>query len=181
MSVYALAARPFAISTWLAAGVWPRLAPPVRSATYDVRELEGHDLLYLCLHGLPGQPYWYGGDWSTALSATQILTADLSGTIVYAAGCFGLGPVAAALIGANARAVVGDRDTTFSGYIAPVGSNGLGRLFVRALHKGATAGAAIEWAKWEYLKRHDSPRDYAMCASVTVVGDRTARLTGGGQ
>jgi len=142
--------------------------------------MEGHELLYLCLHGLPGQPYWYGGDWSTALSADQIRDAYLDGAIVYAAGCFGLGQIAAALVQSRAACVVGDRDSTFSGYLAPVGSNGLGRLFVRALRKGATAGGAIEAAKWEYLKRHDSPRDYAMCASVAIVGDRTARLPGGG-
>lgn len=176
--MYALAARPWAVSTRLACGVWPRLAPPVRADNIVLSEMEGADLVYLCLHGLPGQPYLYGGDWSTALTAEQIMTVDLSGAIVYAAGCFGLGPVAGALVNSRAECVVGDRDSTFSGYVLPVGSNGLGRLFVRALKDGATVEGALQSAQWLYLKRHHTPRDYEMVRSVAIVGNRRATLGG---
>src|SRR3990167_1386477 len=101
--MYVLAARSWALSTWLATGRRPVLAPPLRAATFDPSVLVGQDLVYVCLHGLPGQPYWYGSDWSTAVTADQLRRVDLSGVIVYAAGCFGQGPMAAAMGDAGVR------------------------------------------------------------------------------
>lgn len=174
METFALAARPFAVSTWLAAGAWPRTAPPWRAETADRAAMESADLVYLCLHG-EGDA-WYGGDWTRALTVAQLRDMDLSGAIVYLAGCFGVGPMASAVIDARARAVIGDRSGQFAGYLRPTGSNALGRLVVRALRSGATVSGAAEWASWEYLKRRATPRDIAMIRSMAIVGDRQAVL-----
>lgn len=171
-----MAARQWWLSTWIASGVRPLAAPPLRMADFRPEMISGADLLYVCLHGLQGQPYWYGGDWSTAVSADQLREARLDGAVCYLAGCWGAGPMAMALLDAGARAVVGDRDSTWAGYVVPAGSNAFGRVFVAALRAGETVGAAMRTARSRFLETDDSPRARALADSVVVLGESRARL-----
>lgn len=178
MHVVSLAARRWLVSTWIASGARPIAAPPLTMATFEPAIFAGSDILYICLHGLPGQPYLYGSDWSTVVSADQIKACDLAGAVVYLAGCFGQGPMTDALLAAGAAAVVGDADSTWAGYVLPTGSNALGRRFVRELRAGAPVKAALDAAKVWYWGRNRTARDVALLATVGLTGDAGARVQG---
>ena len=135
--MYVLSARAFRVSTFLATGRWPKTSPPVTVETIRPAELESHRVLYFCLHGWEGDPVPYGDDEVPAISAGLVAQADLTGAIVYMAGCWGVGPVSEAMLDAGAAAVVADQDVNWSGYFLPKGSNALGRLFLRGLRLGA--------------------------------------------
>jgi hypothetical protein len=126
-------------------------------AEFDPRALEGHDLLYFKLHGLPGQPYWYGDNWTTALSAEQIRTANLHGSVIFVANCNlwlskpgdprKNAPILLALLQAGARAVVGGSGKNYAKADQPFAADQLGRLFTRALHHGLTPPSAFKLAR----------------------------------
>lgn len=169
MNVLALAAREFRIGTAFAAGAWPVSFPPGRMDTFDPAILTGRDLIYVCLHGLRGQPYLYGDKFETALSAEQIRSVDVGGAVVYLAGCFGEGPIADAFLEAGASAVVGDRDQTWAGAYWPMGSNRLGRLFVRGIRQGGDADAAYRFARARFSATSTDVRDRAILDTVTIL------------
>lgn len=168
MNVLALAAREFQIGTAFAAGVWPVAFPLRGGGAFDVRMLEGRDLIYVCLHGLRNQPYLYGDRFETAISSEQIRTANLGGAVVYMAGCFGDGPVADAFLEAGASAIVGDSDTTWAGTWLPLGSNRLGRLFVRGMRSGGDADYAYRFARERFGETSTDVRDRAILDTVTI-------------
>lgn len=180
MKTYALAARQFAISTWIAAGVRPRTGPPITVDSFRPHDMDGAALVYVCAHGLPNQPHWYGDRMTTLASAAQVRLAKLGGAICYLAGCFGIGPMSDALLDAGAACVVADRDANWSGMFWPRGSNELGRLFVQELRRGSSAGEALDEVRRRYGERHTSPRDIELLDTVELVGDWTARMRGGG-
>lgn len=178
MKTVSLAARRWYVSTWIASGARPIAAPPLTMSSFAPSVISGAALLYVCLHGLPGQPYWYGSDWATVVSAEQIRGARLDGAIVYLAGCYGQGPMTDALLAAGAAAVVGDEDSTWAGYVLPTGSNALGRRFVRHLKAGLSAGAALDRARAEYAATGGDPRAPGLLATVGLAGDAGATLQG---
>jgi len=171
-----LAARSFSIATWIATGVRPRTSPPLTMATFDPHEMDGSALVYVCTHGLPGQPYLYGDGLETMCSAEQVRQARLDGAICYLAGCHGVGPMSDAFVAAGAACVVADRDSNWSGLFWPAGSNLLGRSFVRRLRRGEPAGEALAAALFDYERRHTAPRDVELVGSMVLVGDGSARL-----
>lgn len=170
----AVAARRWAVSTGLAARSVPVLAPPLRAAGFLPPLFEGRKLIYICLHGLPEQPYWYGSDWSTAISAPQIQSCNLGGAIVYLAGCYGQGPMTNALLEAGASAVVGSGDSVWGGYYLPSGTNGMGMRVVRALEQGMNVSEALASAKER--ARQMGPRDIRLAAAMAIAGDLNAVL-----
>lgn len=176
MLVYALAARQFAVSTWIAAGVRPRTGPPLTVDSFRPHDMDGAALVYVCAHGLPNQPYWYGDRFSTLASAAQVRLAKLDGAIAYLAGCYGIGPMSDALLDAGAACVVADRDVNWSGYWLPRGSNAFGRYFVQGLRRGLAAGAAFEEARRRYGERYTAARDVDLLGTVELVGDGLATL-----
>lgn len=176
MKTVSLAARRWYVSTWIASGARPIAAPPLAMSTFAPALISGAALLYVCLHGLPGQPFWYGSDWGTVASAEQVRAARLDGAVVYLAGCYGQGPMTEALLAAGAAAVVGDADSTWAGYVLPTGSNALGRRFVRALRGGLPAGAALDRARAEYAATGADPRAPGLLETVGLVGSPMARL-----
>lgn len=178
MRTVSVAARRWYISTWTASGARPIAAPPLTADTFKPAMISGADLLYVCLHGLPGQPYWYGADWTTAITADQIRAADLRGAVVYLAGCFGAGPMTDALLDAGAAAVVGDEDSTWAGYVLPTGSNALGARFVRSLRGGLPVGPALDAAKAGYGARHQGAKHTALLETVGLRGDPGAVVRG---
>ncbi len=88
MRVFAYCCASMLERTRRAAGMYPRLCPPINVACIAPRTLEGYDLLYLMLHGMPDQPFLYGDRWETALSAETVRSANLAGSVVYSGACY---------------------------------------------------------------------------------------------
>jgi len=110
--------------------------------------LEGYDLLYFQLHGLPEQPFWYGDGYETALSAETIRRARLKGVVVFAANCFlPESPMLDALLGAGATAVIGGGGQNFSRKSALDFADLLGLWVRRGLQAGMGAQMALDIAK----------------------------------
>lgn len=108
--VFAYCAQSFAEATRKAAGVEPLTCPPISAERFPPLGLQGYDFLYLDLHGSPGEPFWRGDDRICALTATQVLSNDLRGCVVFAANCYladGDSPMMDALLDAGARYVIG--------------------------------------------------------------------------
>jgi len=177
--MYVAAARSLALSTLWATRRLPVLSPPLTAERFRPADLEGHRLAYLVLHGLPEQPYLYGDQYVTAITAEQIRAARLDGQIVYLAACFGLGPVSSAFLAAGAAAVMADEDANYAGLLRPQGANALGGRVVRYLRQGETAGDSLYYASQDYIAAGSGydPRRLALVQSMRCVGDRDARLT----
>lgn len=176
MKIYALAARQYRFATWLATGVRPQTSPPLELATFDYHAMDGADLVYVCAHGLGGQPFWYGDRLVSLASADQVRRAWIPGSIAYIAGCFGAGPMTDALLEAGADAVIADENVNWSGLFLPRGSNGLGKILVSLLRRGLAAGDALEVAKVQYLQRNHAARDYELVGSTHLYGDPAASI-----
>lgn len=150
MRVLAYCCRSFVFSAVQAAGVQPHTCPPTTSATFDPRWLEGRDLLYFDLHGEPGEALWRGDDGVIALTATQILEADLGRSIVFAANCHLAdedSPMLEALLDAGARYVIGGDGKNWGGQRALFGATLLGYAFRQAMAMGVEPLQALTWAK----------------------------------
>jgi hypothetical protein len=161
MKILAYCCASFAESTQKAVGVAPLLSPPLSAFDgpgldrFPSLALQGHDLLYFKLHGLPGQPYWYGDDWVTALTSDQIRAADLSRTVVFVANCHlwmpgksSKGqPMLDALLDAGAVAVVGGGGKNWGKKRKVYGADLLGKWFTMCLRLGASPLTAFYVAK----------------------------------
>lgn len=152
MKVFAYCANSFGRSIKRVAGTSPLLSPPHTIDTFHPALIEGYDLLYFKLHGLPNESYWYGDNWTTALSAEQLKAADLKETIVFVSNCWLLdnnnkpGPMLQAL--AHAKAVIGGPGEN---YALPnkIGGVDLLGLYIRVfLQLGLNAKLALQLAQW---------------------------------
>lgn len=142
MYVRAYCAREFQVSTRRAAGVTPLVAPP------DTLDLAARpDLLYLALHGRPGDPVLYGDfDWP-ALHAGAI-QGDWRGVVVFAATCYLPDtPFLAAFTQAGAVVIAG-RGENYTPVHQLAGASLLGLWVRRALAWGARPDLALALAKW---------------------------------
>lgn len=159
MKVFAYLARSLAgpwrwLEGWRGATVMT--CPPRDWREVGPEHLEGYDVLVFKLHGLPGQRFWYGDDWQTALSEGTVREADLGGAVAFVANCHGLrvdggpGVMVEALLAAGVRAVVAGAGDN---YAAPAGSRKrwgadlLGRWFLWGLRVGLGAERALGVAK----------------------------------
>jgi hypothetical protein len=117
-----------------AAGVTRILtSPPITILDFKPEMIQGADLLYLKLHGLPAQAYLYGDGWTTAVSANQIATADLTGCTVFAAVChLPDSPMLQAFFNAGARAVIAGHGSNYASRTRVYGADLLG-LTIRKL------------------------------------------------
>lgn len=115
----------------LAAGVEPLTCPPLTAKTFDAGQLAGRAFIYINLHGLADQPFWYGDGWITALSAAQLHSANLKGATIFAANChlFPNSPMLHALQASRPAAIVGGAGPNFTGRQRLKGADRLGRLF----------------------------------------------------
>lgn len=126
MQTFAYCSQSFGHLMSRVAGASPTLCPPVTMETFEPHWLEGHDLVFFKLHGLKGQPYWYGDDHITALSAGQLAPADgsvgpdLQGAVVFVANCWLTdsdgtpGPMLEALFRAGPTAIIGGSGPTYA-------------------------------------------------------------------
>lgn len=158
MRIFAYCCHSFRHSVRRAAGVEPITSPPFSIFDLDPTELEDHDLLYFKLHGLPGQPYWYGDNWMTAVSAEQISELNLLNTTVFVANCHLYQPAVddvgiryshmlQALLNAGARAVVGGPGINFAARRRVFGADLLGMVFRQVLKANRSAEEALALAK----------------------------------
>lgn len=166
MRTFAYCAASFAKNVRRVAGVVPLTCPPVSLETFDSEVLEGHGLLYFKLHGLPGQPYWYGDKLLTAISAEQIRQADLSNTGVFVANCYTSreSPMFQALRVAGARWIVSGGGENYASSQTIAGVDLLGLYFRRLLGMGLGATRAFKWAKWRLRhKKLDKKTKDTLC------------------
>lgn len=132
------------MSAWLTTGVKPIICPPTTYATLNLDSLKA-PIVHLRLHGMPNQPYLYGDNWLTALSAEQVRNADFSGCTVFLEGCYGLG-MAKAFLQAGALSVVGSSQPTFGKRLFLGPSSKMARAWIRAVTGGMTAQGALQIA-----------------------------------
>jgi hypothetical protein len=148
MRVLAYCCASYRLSVRRAAGVEPLLCPPAGADTFDPAWLSGQDLIYVKLHGMPGQGFWYGDDWVTALSAAQVRGADLGGAVVFVTNCYlPESPMLDALRVAGARAIVGGSGQNYAGKTRVFGADLLGLIFRQLLAVGLGPESALRMAK----------------------------------
>ena len=168
MHVVALSTRRQAESTYRAAGVHPITFPPYDPDSFHPFLLQGTEFLYVKLHGLPGQPYWYGDQMATAISAEQIAHCALEGAIVFSATCHLTGeggrddpapthPMLEALFRAGAQAVVGGSGVNFARPQSVDGADTLGRAFRHLCGMGMDPARAFHLALAGVSLRRLSP------------------------
>lgn len=155
-----------------AAGAEPLTSPPMTAEAFDAGLLLDRDLLYISLHGLPDQPYWYGDDYLTALSVqaftfgTAHRHLSLRHTVVYVASChFTDGPFLDAIKTCRPRALIAGSGENYARSHSLVGPHLLGYYLRRALEAGLPPRLALATAKYRVqittnrLKSHAKTRD----------------------
>jgi len=131
-----------------ATGVSPLTSPPVLAREFDPRWLEGHELLYFRLHGRPGANAWCNDAGSAALTADQVLAADLGGAVVVVANCYGdRGPMARALYAAGAAAAIAGSGPNYAAGRRVVGADLLVRWVILGLRMGLDVDRALSLAR----------------------------------
>lgn len=114
LTTFAYCAHSFVVSARLVANTQPATCPPTHIGTFNPQRLEA-DFVFIKLHGLPEQPFWYGDHWITALSADQIRQADLSRSVVFVASChLPESPMLPALREANARLIIAGHGVNYT-------------------------------------------------------------------
>jgi len=162
MDTFAYCAASFERSVRRAAGTQPLTCPPASMETFDAGELAGRDFIYFKLHGLPGEPYWYGDDWQTALCREQLQVADLSGAVVFVANCnLPQSPMLTALLDAGPVAVIGGPGQNYARSRRVDGADLLG-LYVRRVLSfgfGARDALAVAMLRLKLKRRDKATRD----------------------
>lgn len=149
MKTFAYCSRTFTQSVRSSAGVTPFTCPPLIMEHFLPGLLEGYRFLYFKLHGIKGEPFWYGDNWLTALSAETIHVADLRSAVVFAANChLPESPMLDALLAAGAQAVVAGGGRNFAGVTAMRGADLLGYYFRLMLQLHIPPKAALSMAKY---------------------------------
>jgi hypothetical protein len=137
VNVWAYCCQEFKKSTRRAAGVEPLTCPPVCASDFEPRWLAGGDdgpwdLIYLDLHGQPGDTAWYGDQHIVALTEKQVRSVDLGGAVVFAVNCYladDESPMMDALLDAGARYVIGGAGLNYGGTASMIGASKLGQRF----------------------------------------------------
>ncbi len=116
--------------------------------TFKPGALDGYEFYYFKLHGLAGQPYWYGDNWVTALSADQVREARMDGAVVFVANCYlPDSPMLAALLSNGARAVIGGAGQNYARSNTVDGADLLGLWVRRGLQFGLSVEKALQLGK----------------------------------
>ena len=159
--MFVYCARSWRVSTALTTHCIPLTCPPVTAETLDTARLVDR-LIYLRLHGIPGQPYLYGDNWQTAISAEQVRSLRLPGSLVFLEGCYGA-LFAQAFLDAGALAVAGSNQATYGKRMFMGASSKIGKAWLKEVLNGHSAGDA--------LGKANAGNNW------NVVGDKEARLT----
>ncbi len=148
MKIAALSTLTGANATRQATGVEPITFPPHTLQDFKPEMIEGADLLYVHLHGIDRQPYWYGDGFQTAVSAEQIKACHLQNMIAFVANCFGSDSrMIQALFSAGVQTIVAGPGTNYTVVNRVRGADLLGRYFIDALRAGQSPLGALAIAK----------------------------------
>ena len=161
LKIGAYCTRSARFAVWRATGVIPITSPPAHTGTFQPTWLEGFDLLYFRLHGNEQGTVWFGDMGVPAITAAQILQADLEGTVVVVGNCFGdKGPVTKALFTAGAKTVIAGPGKNIAARERVVGVDLLVRNLIRSFRRHKTVDQAIRDSKrrlcftsWRYSDR----------------------------
>lgn len=155
MKVFAYCTELAARAVGEATRVVPLTSPPSTHVDIQPETLEGYDLLYFRLHGIPNVPIWFGEDRKgeyPALTAENLSGADLSGSVVVVANCYGSdSPLVCAFYHAGARAVIAGTGSNYASGKRVIGTDKLVRSLIRALARGWSLPSALRWAKMSLL------------------------------
>lgn len=169
MNVWAYCASDWWKATRAAGGVTPVLSPPFDHKTVGLAKATGSNLVYLNLHGYPGQPHLYGQASGvigpTALTAPAVARYDWSGVVVFMEVCYsaadGGNPVARSFLDNGATAVIGSTTEAY-GRMRPVVFDGeadrLFYFFRRAYGRSRNHEKALVTAK-KWLRAISWPLD----------------------
>ena len=158
------------------AGVDPITSPPLSLANFDPLVMTGAGLVFFKMHGLEGQPFWYGDNAITACSAEQLAHAPIGGALVFAANCWGgdKSPMVQALLSAGAECVITGTGLNMAGIKQAAGADNLGRWWRWALRLGRDAFAAFQLAKVMSIGQQPALRDDIN--SFMLLGNTKAKL-----
>jgi hypothetical protein len=152
MRTLAYCAASFRQSVTKASGGQPLTCPPWTADNFNHAWLEHNDFLYFKLHGMQGEPFWYGDNWVTALSANHIRNTDLQETVAFVANCHlwapgeeETSPMLQSLLDAGAI-VIGGSGENYARSNAIDGADRLGRNLRILLEKGAQPRQAFRLA-----------------------------------
>jgi len=127
-------------------------SPPLFASHILPEFLEGYDLLYLDLHGLPQSGFLYtqtynkAGDF--ALNFQTVRRADLDGTVVVATTCYlPETPFVNAFLHAGAAAVIGGSGANYGSRRRLSGAQALAKHVIRNLQRDVAPAAALGRAK----------------------------------
>jgi hypothetical protein len=133
------------ISTWRTTRVKPFTSPPLAADSLSIEALYA-PIVYIRLHGMPGQPYLYGDPGLiTALSAKQVIKANFNESDVFLEGCYG-DMMADAFLCAGARSVSGSRAPTWGRRWRLGPSSIVGREWLHQILSGKSPETAMQIA-----------------------------------
>lgn len=167
---YCTASQRYAVSR--AAGAEPLTSPPMTADAFDAGLLLGRDLLYLALHGIPDQPYWYGDHYLTALTVDALQNLNLRKTVVFVASChFTAGPFLDALLACRPRALIAGSGENYARNQSLVGPHLLGYFLRRSLEAGLPPRLALATAKYRVQITTNRLKSRAKTKDVRLVED----------
>ncbi|MDH7488821.1 MAG: tetratricopeptide repeat protein [Anaerolineae bacterium] len=180
-----------------------RMSPPISRQEFSVLAQSRPRLAYFNLHGVEGEPAWYGqrdpdfaADYPlfpVALMPDDIASTWAAGATVLTEACYGadvLGrthkdSIALRLLYEGARAVVGSTRLAYGSLTPPLaGADLLGRLFWLAVTSGMPIGQALQWAKLSFandlLNRQGylDSEDQKTLLTFNLFGDPTLTVEG---
>ena len=136
--------RAWRISCLLTIGKWPLTSPGLTAANLDLMRLSA-EIVYIRLHGMPGQHHLYGDPgWPTALSAVDVASSEAfrKTKLVFLEGCFGQ-EMADAFLAAGAQTVIGSDRITWSRALRVGPASKVGQKTIAAARKGKDVSAAL--------------------------------------
>lgn len=156
MDIWAYCTAPAREAVTKATGVEPVVSPPMTASEFDVRWLEGHDVLYFRLHGMVDQTVWYGegsrGGLYVALTINQLREPRLGGALVVVANCYAAkSPMIAELYRAGASAVIAGEGPNFAAGRRVIGADKLAREVIAGLRGGRSIERALRVARMKLL------------------------------
>ncbi len=180
-----------------------RMSPPVSRHEFSVLAQGRPRLVYFNLHGVEGEPAWYGqrdpdfaADYPlfpVALMPDDVAGGWATGAIVFTEACYGadvLGrthsdSIALRLLHEGARAVVGSTRLAYGSLTLPLtGADLLGRLFWLAVTGGLPIGQALQWAKLSFAndlmnrQGYLDSEDQKTLLTFNLFGDPTLTVEG---
>ena len=123
------------------------VSPPLAAADITADCLEGYDVIYIDLHGIPSSAFLYNSLGTAAVSLAPVRAAHLAGAVVISPACYlPESPFLEALRRAGADVIAGT-GPNWGTRKRISGAQVLARYVMDALRRGADAEAALDEAK----------------------------------